>query len=62
MNFIGKILLNSLYGRFGMSDNLGYFELFTDEELTDIIKSKLEVEDIISLGCEAANYLYFLIK
>ena len=48
MNFIAKILLNSLYGRFGMKDDLGFFSLLTDKEFSDILKSKSSVEEIIS--------------
>jgi hypothetical protein len=48
MNYIAKILLNSLYGRFGMSDSLGTFELLTDSEFNDLILGKSEIEEVVS--------------
>jgi hypothetical protein len=48
MNFIAKILLNSLYGRFGMKDDLGFFSLLTDKEFTSLLKSESSIEEVIS--------------
>jgi hypothetical protein len=52
MNFITKILLNSLYGRFGMDDNFtniniihkDYYSDFENKYL-DFIEDKIELDD-----------------
>jgi hypothetical protein len=52
MNFIAKILLNSLYGRFGMVDNFDnitiihkeYFADFENKHFDDII-DKIDLEN-----------------
>nr|YP_009517257.1 DNA polymerase [Tephrocybe rancida]YP_009517278.1 DNA polymerase [Tephrocybe rancida]AYE93167.1 DNA polymerase [Tephrocybe rancida]AYE93168.1 DNA polymerase [Tephrocybe rancida] len=60
MNYIAKILMNSLYGRFGMTDNFGdikiikkkYYDKFEDKNIDNIL-------DIRDLG---NNYLIDLKK
>ena len=54
MNFIAKILLNSLYGRFGMDDNFeniniihkDYYSDF-ENKFIDLITDKIELDDYI---------------
>jgi DNA polymerase type B, organellar and viral len=50
MNFIAKILLNSLYGRFGMDDNFDNITIIHkdfindfEDKFLDLIKQKEEV-------------------
>src|SRR5258708_31928950 len=57
MNLIAKLLLNSLYGRFGMDDSFTYSQIMSKidyknwENLPD---SKESIQDLIELG---SNYL-----
>ena len=39
MNYAAKNLMNSLYGRFGMSDNLKTMKIYTREEYLDMISN-----------------------
>src|ERR1700710_1931634 len=39
MNFIAKILLNSLYGRFGMDDNFGSTTIMNANDFTDFMEN-----------------------
>jgi DNA polymerase type B, organellar and viral len=52
LNFIAKILLNSLYGRFGMDDNFmninvihkDYYAGFENKHF-DMIQEKIDIDD-----------------
>jgi hypothetical protein len=70
LNFIAKILLNSLYGRFGMDDNFSniniipkeYFPDFENKYLNNIIK-KTEIDDFFlveyqSIEIESENSIH----
>jgi len=48
MNYIGKILLNSLYGRFGMTDQFLEFILLDNLEFKNFNFEKNQVEEIIN--------------
>jgi len=48
MNYIAKLLLNSLYGRFGMDDNFSEWNVI-DKDLLDSFLDKMDVLDIIDL-------------
>jgi len=48
MNYIAKILLNSLYGRFGMDDHFSEWNVI-DKDLLDSFLDKMDVLDIIDL-------------
>ena len=62
MNFIAKILLNSLYGRFGMDDNFDninvihkdYYSDF-ENKFIDQITEKIEVDDYIIVFYRAST-------
>src|SRR5450755_4086542 len=54
MNFIAKILLNSLYGRFGMNDNFSEINIIHKDYYPDfenkyfnVIIDKIDLEDYI---------------
>ena len=49
MNYIAKILLNSLYGRFGMDDNFSETEILTVKEYEGIEDYGLDIIDVIPL-------------
>jgi DNA polymerase elongation subunit (family B) len=50
MNYIGKILLNSLYGRFGMDDNFANIEVIHKDYYADFENKFLDqIEEKISL-------------
>jgi hypothetical protein len=51
MNYIAKLFLNSLYGKFGMRDEFEKIKLISDTEFSNIDeKNKLRITDIIELG------------
>jgi len=51
MNFISKILLNSLYGRFGMGEFSGSYEIVTKKEFYSLTENeKIDILDTIDLG------------
>ena len=56
LNLIAKILLNSLYGRFGMNEIIMKYEIFSKEEFSQITEDKIldfiEIEDHILVGLE----------
>ena len=55
MNYIAKLLLNSLYGRFGMNDLFTYTEIISNKDYATFEKnSKPSIQDVIDLG---KNYL-----
>nr|WRO45314.1 DNA polymerase [Russula virescens] len=57
LNLIAKILLNSLYGRFGMNEILLKYEILSKEEFEkieeDLIKDFIELEDNVLVGLKA---------
>jgi len=57
MNLTAKLILNSLYGRFGMNDNFIYSEIMNKEDYNkfeNLDNAKESIIDIIDLG---GNYL-----
>jgi DNA polymerase elongation subunit (family B) len=57
MNFIAKILMNSLYGRFGMEDNFSYSNIVNNKDFANTINSlsfnKLKlIDDIKEIGTD----------
>ena len=56
LNMIAKILLNSLYGRFGMNEINMKYEIMSKEELIkipeDLVKDYIEIDDVILVGLE----------
>jgi hypothetical protein len=50
MNYTAKILLNSLYGRFGMNDDFNLLDIVDQKELREMEKSHLTLSDIISFS------------
>jgi hypothetical protein len=54
MNYIAKILMNSLYGRFGMDDNFKHIEILSKKEFNKLQLNNFNVYDIIDLD---NNYL-----
>src|ERR1035437_8269415 len=64
MNFIAKILLNSLYGRFGMNDNFENIDIihkvfYSDFEnkFIDQITNKIEIDDYIMVFYNSSENL-----
>jgi DNA polymerase elongation subunit (family B) len=64
MNFIAKILLNSLYGRFGMNDNFENIDVIHkdfygnfENKFIDQITEKIEVDDYIIVFTKASEEL-----
>nr|UZS78044.1 DNA polymerase [Lentinula edodes]UZS78144.1 DNA polymerase [Lentinula edodes] len=50
MNYIAKLFMNSLYGRFGMNDNFNEIRIVNDNSLNDLINNKtLSIQDIYNL-------------
>jgi len=49
MNYTAKILLNSLYGRFGMNDSFNSLEFVNQKELKEIESSDLNILDILEI-------------
>lgn len=49
MNYIAKLFMNSLYGRFGMSDNFNQIRIVNHEELNKITDDN-NIKDILNLG------------
>ena len=57
MNLIAKLLLNSLYGRFGMNDSFTYSQIISKKDYPKFDKMedfKESIQDLIELG---SNYL-----
>src|SRR6266540_3469916 len=55
INLVAKLLLNSLYGRFGMNDNFTYIDIWQKDEYLRLEKDNLDnIINIIKLG---NNYL-----
>jgi DNA polymerase type B, organellar and viral len=51
MNYIAKLFLNSLYGKFGMRDEFDSIKLISDTEFSNLDNiNKLAITDIINLG------------
>jgi hypothetical protein len=50
MNYTAKILLNSLYGRFGMNDDFNLLDIVNQKELMEMEKSHLNISDIITFN------------
>ena len=50
MNFIAKLLMNSLYGRFSMYDNFTELRILNEESLEQILSNEnISIQDIFSL-------------
>lgn len=50
MNYIVKIIMNSLYGRFGMSDNFNNILIIDNKELNKLLsKNTNQITDKIEL-------------
>jgi len=49
MNYIAKILLNSLYGRFALDDNFSYSFILNKDEFKEIEESGNNIIDVIEL-------------
>ena len=49
MNYTAKILLNSLYGRFGMNDEFNILDIVNKEGLKEIEESNFSIENIVPL-------------
>lgn len=48
MNYIAKILLNSLYGRFGMGELRGSYEIITRKEFNSLTEmERIDILDTI---------------
>jgi len=57
MNLIAKLLLNSLYGRFGMNDSFTYSQIINKKDYPNFEKQegfKDSIQDLVKLG---SNYL-----
>jgi hypothetical protein len=50
MNYIAKLLLNSLYGRFGMDDNFSNSFILNKDEYKEIEESGNNIIDVVELG------------
>jgi DNA polymerase elongation subunit (family B) len=59
LNLIAKILLNSLYGRFGMSEITIKYEIISKQQLLEISEDKIldliEIGDYILIGLETES-------
>jgi len=49
LHFIAKLLLNSLYGRFGMRDIFNIIKIVSKEQLDILIDNNNQIEDVIDL-------------
>jgi hypothetical protein len=49
MNFTAKLLLNSLYGRFGMKDQFDKLDIVNQDELKEIESGNLDVSNIVEI-------------
>jgi hypothetical protein len=50
MNYTAKILLNSLYGRFGMDGNFNTSKIIDKKEFNKLLKSNYDIDNITELG------------
>ena len=51
MNYIAKLFMNSLYGRFGMDDNFNEIRIVDQKEMEKLTDDKnINIKDIINLG------------
>ena len=57
MNYIAKIILNSLYGRFGMDDNFVYTNIINKKDYPKFEAQKGAVESILDVIDLEDNYL-----
>jgi len=53
MNYIAKLLLNSLYGRFGMNDNFTINQVYYIDDAQKFINETPNIENLIEIG----NYI-----
>lgn len=53
MNYTAKILLNSLYGRFGMNDDFNILDIINQKELKEIEESHLIIDSVVQLSSNA---------
>jgi len=60
LNFTAKILLNSLYGRFGMNDDFNILEIVDQEELIEIESSYLIIDNIQQLSSTKGKEKYLV--
>jgi hypothetical protein len=61
LNYTAKILLNSLYGRFGMNDEFDILEIVDQKELLEI-ESDYNVSEIKSLGVSQKGIEKYLVS
>ena len=60
MNYIAKLFMNSLYGRFGMVDNFSEIRIVDEKGMIDLTNDKnANIKDIIELG---EDYLIQILK
>jgi hypothetical protein len=60
MNYIAKLFMNSLYGRFGMDDNFNELRIVNNEEMIKLTSDiKINIKDIINLG---EDYIIQILK
>src|SRR6266545_2206120 len=57
MNLIAKLLLNSLYGRFGMDDNFTFIEIINKKDYINFEKQDGAIESIIDIIEIGNNYM-----
>jgi DNA polymerase type B, organellar and viral len=50
MNYLSKILLNNLYGRFGMNDEFNNLLIINKEEMLEIEENNFQIENIVQLS------------
>lgn len=51
MNYIAKLLMNSLYGRFGMDDNFTITKILDNKEYSKFeLNKNIEIKDVIEIG------------
>jgi hypothetical protein len=50
MNYISKIIMNSLYGRFGMQDSFKNIDILSKTQYNKLEKSNTIIHDVLELG------------
>jgi len=59
MNLIAKILMNSLYGRFGLNIILSNFMIINKSELDELVDN-VEINELIDLNTKFLISIYIL--
>jgi DNA polymerase elongation subunit (family B) len=62
LNYTAKILLNSLYGRFGMNDSFNILEIVGEKDLKEIESDSYNIDEIIHFKSNAKSGDKFLIS